>query len=57
VITNDMFLSFLHCPRKTHLKTHGSPGEPVDIEWVQLDLEGLYRQQALAEILRSASCA
>lgn len=54
MITNDTFLSFLHCPRKAHLKTYGSLGEPVDIERIQLELERLYRQQALEEFLRSA---
>jgi predicted RecB family nuclease len=55
MITNDTFLSFSHCPRKAYLKTHSSLGEPVDIERVQLELGGLYRQQALEEFLRSAS--
>ena len=54
MITNETFLSFLHCPRKAHLKTTGSPGEPTDIERVQLALEGLYGEQVLKEFLRSA---
>jgi predicted RecB family nuclease len=55
MISDQTFLSFLHCRRKAYLKAHGCPGEPADIETVQLDLARVYRRQALEEFIGSAS--
>ena len=51
MITDRTFLSFLNCQRKAFLQTAGSPGQQPDIERVQLDLDALYRRQALDAFL------
>ncbi len=60
VVTNDIFVSFLHCNRKAFLRAAGTPGHPTDIETVLLDLGQAYRRQALRRslprTLRRMSC-
>src|ERR1019366_4375642 len=51
MITNDTFVSFLHCNRKTFLRAQGTLGYPTDIETVLLDLGQTYRRQALQAFL------
>jgi predicted RecB family nuclease len=51
VITNDIFLSHLNCERKAHLQAAGLSGERSDFEAVQLGLDRVYQQQALAAFL------
>jgi predicted RecB family nuclease len=51
MITNDIFVSFLHCNRKAFLRAAGTPGHPTDIETVLLDLGQTYRRQALEAFL------
>src|SRR5262249_46488126 len=51
VITNDTFVSFLHCNRKAFLRTAGIPGQPADIETVLLDVGQTYQRQALEAFL------
>jgi predicted RecB family nuclease len=51
MVTNDIFVSFLHCNRKAFLRAAGTPRHPTDIETVLLDLEQAYRRQALQELL------
>jgi predicted RecB family nuclease len=51
MITNDTFVSFLHCNRKAFLRAQGTLGYPTDIETVLLDLGQTYRRQALQAFL------
>ena len=51
MVTNDNFVSFLHCHRKAYLLAAGSPGRPTDIETVLIDLGQIYRRQALEAFL------
>jgi predicted RecB family nuclease len=51
VISNDTFVSFLHCNRKAFLRAAGIPGQPADIETVLLDFGRVYRRQALKAFL------
>ena len=51
MITNDTFVSFLHCNRKAFLRAAGIPGQPTDIETVLLDFGRVYRRQALKAFL------
>ena len=51
VVTNDNFVSFLHCKRKAFLLAAGTPGRPPDIEAVMIDLGHTYRRQALEAFL------
>jgi predicted RecB family nuclease len=51
VVTNDTFVSFLHCKRKAFLRAAGIPGQPADIETVLLDLGRVYQRQALEAFL------
>ena len=51
MVTNDIFVSFLHCNRKAFLRAAGTPGHPTDIETVLLDLGQTYRHQALEAFL------
>jgi predicted RecB family nuclease len=51
VITNDTFVNFLHCKRKAALRERGTPGQPTDIETVQLDLRRVYLLQSLEAFL------
>jgi predicted RecB family nuclease len=53
VVTDDIFISYLNCKRKAHLKAVGLSGERYDFEAVQLNLDRAYRQQALAALLGS----
>ncbi len=50
VVTNDIFVSFLHCKRKAFLLAAGTTGRPTDIETVLVDLEHIYRRQALGAV-------
>ncbi|MCX7422350.1 MAG: IS66 family transposase [Planctomycetia bacterium] len=47
MVTNDIFVSFLHCKRKAFLLAAGTHGRPTDIETILVDLGHIYRQQAL----------
>jgi predicted RecB family nuclease len=47
MVTNDIFISLLHCKRKAFLRAAGTPGRAADIETVLLDLGRIYRRQAL----------
>ncbi len=51
MVTNDIFVSFLHCRRKAFLRAAGTLGRPTNIETVLLDLGRVYRQQALETLL------
>ena len=51
MITNDTFVSFLHCNRKAFLRAAGTSGHATDIETVLLDLGQTYRRQALQAFL------
>jgi predicted RecB family nuclease len=51
VVTNDIFVSFLHCKRKSFLLAAGITGRPTDIETVLVDLGHIYRRQALEGFL------
>jgi predicted RecB family nuclease len=51
VVTNDIFVSFLHCERKAFLLASGAYGHPAEIETVQLELERVYLRQALETFL------
>ncbi len=51
MITNDVFVSFLHCNRKAFLRAAGTPGHPTDFETVLLDLGQTYRRKALEAFL------
>ncbi|MBI3464177.1 MAG: IS66 family transposase [Planctomycetes bacterium] len=51
MVTNDTFVSFLHCKRKAFLHSAGILGQPADIEAVFLDLGRVYRCQALEAFL------
>ena len=50
MVTNEIFVSFLHCNRKAFLRRR-TPGHPADIETVLLDLGQTYRRQALEAFL------
>jgi hypothetical protein len=47
VVTNDTFVSFLHCKRKAFLRAAGIDGQPTDIETVLLDRGRIYRRRAM----------
>ncbi len=47
MVTNNIFVSFLHCKRKAFLLAAGTHGRPTDIETVLVELGHIYRQQAL----------
>src|SRR5260370_831235 len=51
MVTNDTFVSLLHCNRKAFLRAAGAPGQPTDIETVLLNLGQAYRRQALEAFL------
>jgi predicted RecB family nuclease len=51
MVTNDNFVSFLHCNRKAFLRAAGIPGHQTDIETVLLDLGNVYWRQALQAFL------
>ena len=51
VVTNDIFVSFLHCNRKAFQLATGATGQPTDIETVLIDLGHSYRRHALAAFL------
>jgi predicted RecB family nuclease len=53
MVTDDIFVSFLHCNRKAFLRAAGTSGSPTDIETVLLDLGQSYRRQALKAFLSS----
>lgn len=55
MITIESFLSFLHCHRKSYLKTHGCSSESTDLERIQLSLHDHYRRQALEDFIGSTS--
>jgi hypothetical protein len=38
MVTNDIFVSFLHCNRKAFLRAAETPGHPTDIETILLNL-------------------
>jgi predicted RecB family nuclease len=56
LITNETFVSFLHCKRKAFLRAAGVTGQPPDIQMTLLDLGKVYQRQALEAFLRG-SCA
>jgi predicted RecB family nuclease len=51
MVTNDIFVSFLHCNRKAFLRSTGIPGQPTDIETVMLDLGQTFHRRALQAFL------
>jgi hypothetical protein len=51
VVTNDIFISFLHCNRKAFLRAAGTPGHPTDLETIMLALGQAFRRQALEVFL------
>jgi predicted RecB family nuclease len=51
LVTNDIFVSFLHCNRKGFLRAAGTPGHPTDLETVLLDLGQAYLNKALRAFL------
>lgn len=51
MVTNDIFVSFLHCNRKAFLRAAGTRGQTTDIETVLLDLGQVYRREALEKFL------
>lgn len=53
MVTNDIFVSFLHCNRKAFLRAAGIPGHQTGIETVLLDLTSVYRRKALRVFLDS----
>lgn len=50
-ITDDTLLSYLNCKHRAFLEATAFPGEQPDFERVQLDLDRLYRRQALESYL------
>ncbi len=51
MVTNDIFVNFLHCDRKAFLRASGAQGQPAEIETIQHDLERAYLRQALETFL------
>jgi predicted RecB family nuclease len=51
MITDRTFFSFLNCQRKAFLQSAGMTGEQPDTDRVQIDLDRLYRRQAIGVLL------
>ena len=51
MISNEVFVSYLHCRRKAFFKQAGQSGEVAEIERVQLHLDRTYTRTALAWFL------
>src|SRR4051794_36024850 len=51
VISNEVFVGYLHCRRKAFFKQAGQAGEVADIERVTLQLDSTYARTALGWLL------
>lgn len=51
MVSNDIFVSFLHCKRKSFQRAAETPGRPADIETVMFDLDQGFRRRALEAFL------
>jgi predicted RecB family nuclease len=52
-VDNSMFLDFLHCPYKAHLRLSGRKGKPSEYETIQDELSRKFREQAVKSLLKS----